>query len=132
MAEHARANRSHTAVGREGTVAAHERKPARTPRGWFQRWVPRRVTAAARARFCTVLKVILAETRADVRGLERTPRIDARPVHGGARRIDRRSWAKRQVRGVDADVLIVRVREHHRRDKCLATEVVREECTPSL
>jgi hypothetical protein len=26
----------------------------------------------------------------------------------------------------------VRIREHHRRDKCLATEVVREECAPGL
>jgi len=75
------------------------------------------------------VKAILAETRADGRGLERTPPIDARPVNGGARRIDRRSWAKRRV---DDDVLIVRIREHHRRDEYLPSEVVREECTPSL
>ena len=31
MARDARANCPHTAIGREGTVAAHERKPARTP-----------------------------------------------------------------------------------------------------
>ena len=116
---------------REGSVAAHERKPAGTPRAGLQLWVPRRVTAAALARFCAILKVIFAETRADGRGLERTPPIDAGPVNGAARRIDRRSWAKRQVTEVDDDVL-VRIREHHRRDKCLASEVVREECTPRL
>jgi hypothetical protein len=47
--------------------------------------------------------------------------IDGWSVNGGARRIDRRDWAQRHVRGVD-DVLIVRVREHHRRDQRLATE----------
>src|SRR5207245_9699067 len=93
---------------------------------------PRRVTAAALAPFCTVLKLILAETRAQGRGLERTPPINDRSVNGGAGRTDRRNWAKRQGRGVDDDVLIVRIREHYLRDKCLATEVVREECTPGL
>ena len=94
--------------------------------------VPRRVTAAALARSCMVRKVMLAETHAEGRRLERTPPIDARPVNGGARRIDRWSWAKRQVRSVDDDVFVVRIREHYRRDKCLVTEVVREECTPGL
>src|SRR2546426_915259 len=131
MAEHARANRSHTPVGREGTVAAHERKAARTPRGWLPRWGSRRGTTAV-ARSCTVLKVVLAEAHAERRQLVRTPPIDSSPVNGGARRIDRPSWAQRHGRGVDDDVLIVRFREHHRRDKCLATEVVREECPPGL
>ena len=88
--------------------------------------VPRRVTAAALARSCMVRKVMLAETHAEGRRLERTPPIDARPVNGGARRIDRWSWPKRQVRGIDDDVFVVRIREHYRRDKCLITEVVRE------
>jgi len=61
-----------------------------------------------------VLKVIVAETHAEERRLERTPPINARPVKGGARRINRQSWAKRQLRSVDDDVLMVRVREHHR------------------
>ena len=34
--------------------------------------MPRRVTAAALARFCAILKVIVAETRAEERELERT------------------------------------------------------------
>jgi hypothetical protein len=67
-----------------------------------------------------ILKVILAETHADGRWLERTPPIDAPPVNGGTRRIVRRMWANRYVRGVDDDILVVRIREHHRRDKCLA------------
>lgn len=46
--------------------------------------------------------------------------IDAPPVNGGTRRIVRRMWANRYVRGVDDDILVVRIREHHRRDKCLA------------
>src|SRR5882672_11769844 len=92
--------------------------------------VPRRVTAAALGCSCTVLKVILVETRAEGRRLERTPPINDRPVNGGAGRTDRRNWAKRQGGGVDDDLLIVRVCEHYLRDKCLVTEVVREECTP--
>jgi hypothetical protein len=75
---------------------------------------------------------MLAETHAEGRQLERTLPIDAQPVNGGARRIDRWSWAKRQVSGVDDDVFVVRIRDHYRRDKCLVTEVVREECTPGL
>ena len=72
-----------------------------------------------------VLTVILAETHAEERLLERTPPIQARPVKKGARRINRRSWAKQQGGGVDDHVLIVRVREQHRRrDKRLATKAV--------
>ena len=62
-----------------------------------------------------VLTVILAETHAEERLLERTPPIQARPVKKGARRINRRSWATRQG-GVDDNVLIVRARRRqHRR-----------------
>jgi hypothetical protein len=75
-------------------VRRARKKAGPTPRPERHREVPRRVTAAALPRFCAVLKVILAETRAVGRGLERTPPLDARPAKGGVRGIDRRSLAK--------------------------------------
>src|SRR3989442_249922 len=90
--------------------------------------MPRRGPAGALSRACAVLKVILGETHAKRRVLERTTPIATRPVNGGARPIDRQwSWAGRQVTGVDDDVVTTRIREHQRRDGCPVTEVVREE-----
>ena len=87
------------------------------------------ITAATWAGSCTVLKVMSAETYVEGRGLERTVQSTIDQCTGGARRIDRRSYVKRHVRGVDADVLIVLI--HPWRDnKCLATEVVHEEGAP--
>jgi hypothetical protein len=83
-------------------------------------------------RACTVLKVILVETHAKRRVMERTMPIHTHPVNGGARSIDRRSsWAERQVRGAD-DIVTTRIREYHRRHDCPVTDVVREEGTPGL
>src|SRR5207249_7265300 len=78
--------------------------------------MPRRVPATALARAWTVLKVIVTETHTKGRVLERPTPINTRSVNGGTRRIDRRSWSERLVRDVDDDVVIVRIREHHRRE----------------
>jgi hypothetical protein len=94
--------------------------------------MPRRGPAAALERAWTVLKVMVSETHAKGRVLERTTPLDTRSVNGGARGINRRSWAERQVRGIDNDVVIGRIREHYRRDKCLVAQVIHEECTPGL
>ena len=95
-------------------------------------WMPRRAPARAFASACTVL-VILPETHSQKRRLDRTTAIDDGPVRGDAGLFDRQ-WrgAGRYVRGVDDDVVITPIREHHRRGHCRATEVVREECTPGL
>ncbi len=96
-------------------------------------WTRRRVAARALTRTCTVLKVILPETHTKKRGLERRTAIDDGPVRGDAGPIDRQlSGPGRHVGGVDDDVVTARIREHHRRGQCRATEEVREECTPGL
>ena len=113
--EHAVGEWSHTAVGRRGTAGTDERSPARTPSRQLQPSMPRRVAAGALSRAGTALKVILGETHAKRRVLERTTPIHTRSVNGGARPIDRQwSWAGRQVRGVDDDVVTTRIREHNR------------------
>src|SRR5262245_48595415 len=85
-------------------------RPPQTPRAWSQPQVPRRVTTGALARSCTVLKVVLTDTHAEGRRLERTSAIDIRTLNGGAPGIGRRSSAKRQNRGVNDNVLVVRIR----------------------
>ena len=93
----------------------------------------RRVPAAAFSRACTVLNVILGEAYATRHVLERKRPIDAPPVNRGARRIERqRRWAERQVRGLDDNVVAIRIRGHQQRAERLVAEVVREECTPGL
>ena len=93
----------------------------------------RRVPAAAFSRACTVVNVILGEAYATRHVLERTRPIDTPPVNGGARRIERqRRWAERQVRGVDDNVVAIRIRGHQQRAERLVAEVVRKECTPGL
>ena len=130
--ELARDNSSHGAVGRRVPLAHTKGTHGRTP--WqLQPWMRRRVPARAFASACTVLKMILPETHSKKRRLERTTAIDDGPVRGDAGLFDRQlSGAGRHVRGVDDDVVITRIREHHRRGHCRATEVVREECTPGL
>jgi hypothetical protein len=78
-----------------------------SPRGLMATQLSRRITAATCAGSCTVLKVMAAETYVEGRGLERTVQSTIDQCTGGARRIDRRSYVKRHVRGVDAHVLIV-------------------------
>jgi hypothetical protein len=77
--------------------------------------------------------MMLAETHATRRALERTIPIDTRPTSGGARPIARQwNGAGRPVRGVDDDVGTARVPEQHRPDECPVPEVVREERPPGL
>ena len=58
-------------------------------------------------------------------------RLERKTVNGGARRINRGSWAKRRIRGVDLYRRIAGIQEHQR-PACLTTNVVREECPPGL
>src|SRR5438105_3724285 len=98
-----------------------------------QPWMPRRVPTGALSLARPVLKVLLGETHATRRVLERTTPIGTRPVNRGARPINRQwIWARRHVRGVDDDVVTARSREHHRRDECPVTEVVREDSVLTL
>jgi hypothetical protein len=90
-----------------------------------------RIPATALARARTVLKVIVDRVARQGTRVGATAPIDTCPVNGGVRRVDRPSWAERQVRSVDENVFVGRIREHVRRDKCL-TKVVREEGTPGL
>ena len=93
--------------------------------------MPWRVTAAALVHACIVLKVIVAETHAERHdgGSERSESTLVRGMEAHDASIDAAGRTDKSE-GVDDDVLVVCIREHHGRERCLATEVVREECTP--